>query len=166
MGRFAALFAPLLLVALAATPAASAPPRAGLFVPGKSLGGVSIGMTQADVLRAWGNRHGVCRDCARPTWYFNYRPFEPQGTGIVFERRRVVRVFTVWRPDGWRSGSGLVLGDDAGKVSEVEGPYREERCPNYKALVVRTGKVESVFYVFHGRLWAFGLMRAGRSPCV
>jgi hypothetical protein len=166
MGRFAALFAALLVVALAATPAASAPPRAGLFVPGKSLGGVSLGMTQADVLRAWGERHGVCRDCPQPTWYFNYRPFEPQGAGVVFERRRVVRVFTVWRPDGWRSASGLVLGDDAGKVSELEGPYREERCRNYKALVARTGKVESVFYVFHERLWAFGLMRTGSSPCI
>jgi hypothetical protein len=151
---------------LVVAPTASAPPKAGLFVPGKSLGGVTLGMSQANVLRVWGKRHGVCRECARTTWYFNYRPFEPQGAGVAFERGRVVRVFTVWRPDGWRSGSGLVLGDDAGRISELEGPYREQRCGPYKALVSRTGKVESVFYVFHERLWAFGLMRAGRSPCV
>jgi hypothetical protein len=165
MRRLAAVLA-VAGVALAAAPASSAPPPRGLFVPGKSLGGVSLGMTEAQVLRVWGKRHGVCRDCARPTWYFNYRPFEPQGTGAVFEGGRVVRTFTLWRPDGWRTRSGLVLGDEAGKIAELEGPYREETCPAYRALVTRTGTVESVFYVFHERLWAFGLVRAGHSPCV
>lgn len=166
MGRIAAILVAALGVALAATSAASAPPARGLFVPDKSLGGVSIGMTQADVLRIWGKRHGVCRDCTRPTWYFNYKPFEPQGAGVVFERRRVVRVFTVWRPEGWRTGSGLVLGDDAGKISELEGPYSERRCRGYTALVETTGKVQSVHYVFRDKLWAFGLMRRGARPCL
>ena len=123
-------------------------------------------MTRADVLRAWGKRHGVCRDCAKPTWYFNYKAFEPQGTGVVFERGRVARVFTIWQPEGWRTGSGLVLGDDAGKVSDLAGPYRERKCSGYRAFVSRTGKVASVFYVLNERIWAFGLMRAGASPCV
>ncbi len=166
MGRIAAILAAALGVALAATSAASAPPARGLFVPGKSLGGVSIGMTQAEVLRTWGKRHGVCRECPQPTWYFNYKPFEPQGAGVVFERRRVVRVFTVWRPEGWRTGRGLVLGDDAGKISDLAGPYREKECAGYTALVSRAGRVASVFYVHDERLWAFGLVRAGASPCV
>jgi hypothetical protein len=166
MGRIAAVLVVALGVALAATSAAYAPPPGGLFVPGKSLGGVSLGMTQAEVLQTWGNRHGICRGCRQPTWYFNYKPFEPQGTGVVFERRRAVRVFTVWRPEGWRTGSGLVLGDDSGKISDLAGPYRERECAGYTALVSRTGKVASVFYVLDEQLWAFGLVRAGASPCV
>ncbi len=166
MRRLAAVVVAVVGVALAATPAASAPPERGLFVLGRTLGGVSLGMTQADVVRVWGKRHGVCRDCRRTTWYYNYRPFEPQGTGVVFSRGRVIRVFTVWRPDGWRTASGLVLGDEEGRISDLEGPFTEEECVGYTALVVRSGRVASIFYVYRDRLWAFGLTRPAMSPCV
>ena len=67
-----------LLVATAAllitASAAAAAPRAGIVVPGKSLGGLSLGATTAQVRSAWGSRFGVCRDCRVQTWYFNYRP--------------------------------------------------------------------------------------------
>ena len=166
MRRHAAVAFAAMAVALAATSAAMAPPRTGLFVTAKSLGGVSLGMTKAELLRAWGKRHGVCRECEVPTWYFNYRQFEPQGAGVEFHRGRVSRVFTVWQPEGWRSRSGVGLGDDAGKVSDLEGPYEERGCLNYRALVTRKGNVQSVLYVFRDRVWGFGLMRAGQSPCV
>jgi hypothetical protein len=61
----------------------------GVLVPGETLGGVRIGMTKAEVGANWGDRRGVCRECRRTTWYFNYRPFQPQGAGVVFERGRV-----------------------------------------------------------------------------
>ena len=70
-----------LLVASAAllfiTSTAAAPPTRGLVVPGKRLGGLSLGATPAQVRSAWGSRFGVCRDCRQQTWYFNYRPLEP-----------------------------------------------------------------------------------------
>src|SRR5206468_2481751 len=68
--RLLAVAAAALAVASAA---AAAPPRAGLFVPGVSLGGLRIGMTPARVRGAWGSGYGVCRGCADLTWYFNYR---------------------------------------------------------------------------------------------
>jgi hypothetical protein len=166
MARVVTALAVAVILCLAATPAASAPPQRGLFVTGKSMGGVSIGMTKAQVVRAWGERHGVCRRCPRTTWYFNYRPFEPQGAGVVFLRGRVVRAFTVWQPRGWRTASGLTLGDEAGRIGELEGPFLERDCGRYTALVVPTGRVQTIFYVYEERLWGFGLARTGATPCV
>jgi quercetin dioxygenase-like cupin family protein len=73
-------------------------------------------MTPAQVLQAWGKRHGVCRTCVDRTWYFNYRPFTPEGAGAVFRRGRVVHVFTVWKPEGWSTPEGLMLGQQAGEI--------------------------------------------------
>jgi hypothetical protein len=155
-----------LCVALVAAPAAFAPPRTGVLVPGKSLGGVKLGMTKDEVLHAWGKRHGVCRDCPEPTWYFNYQPFEPQGTGVVFDHDRVAHAFTVWRPVGWKTPEGLFLGADASDVSRLYGSLDKRECTFYDALLVPGKNVTSVFYVFRNRVWGFGLMKPNRSPCL
>jgi hypothetical protein len=136
------------------------------FVPGDSLGGVRVGMTKAEVLGKWGKRHGVCRGCPRLTWYFNERPFEPQGTGVVFARGRVVHAFTVWQPSRWSSTNGLELGDDEGKVAESGLVVDERECAGYEALVSRGRRGDGVLYVFRGRLWGFGLIRPGEDPCL
>ena len=74
-------------------------------------------MTEDEVLDAWGEQHGVCKDCESQTWYFNYKPFEPQGTGVIFDKGRVVQAFTVWRPTGWKTPDGLVLAAEASDVA-------------------------------------------------
>jgi hypothetical protein len=153
------------LAALAA-PAVAAAPAEGVFVPGKSLGSIELGMVRAEVREAWGSRYGVCRNCARPTWYFNLRPFEPQGAGVEFGRQGVTRVFTVWRPTGWRTDAGLELGV---QLDELRGavPGLEIRpCEGYTAYLTRGGRATSVYYVFRGRLWGFGLMSRGLPPCL
>ena len=72
--------------------AAAAPPKAGVLVPGRSLGGVSPGMTEAQVRDAWGSRFGICRDCrGRMTWYFNRERFHPQGAGVELRGDASVR---------------------------------------------------------------------------
>ena len=146
-------------------PSPSAPP-ARVFAPGQSLDGVRIGMTAAQVVAAWGKRHGVCRGCKRTTWYFNEQPFEPQGAAVVFERGRVVHAFTVWQPVRWRTPEGLSLGDADGRVHDLYGPLREEACDGYLALVLASGRTESVFYVYRDRAWAFGIKRARLAACV
>lgn len=152
-------------LALAAS-ANAAPPREGTFVPGASLAGVEIGMTKAEVTRTWGERHGLCRDCFRTTWYFNYRPFEPQGAGVVFERGRVAHVFTVWRPRGWRTSRGLTLGAPAAEISKTYGPLDRRQCIFYYALVEPGLEAQTVYYVFRDRLWGFGLTVPDASPCL
>ena len=151
--------------ALAAS-AAAAPPVAGIFVPGQSLGGVSLGMTKPEVLQAWGRRHGVCRNCSRPTWYFNYAEFQPQGVGVVFRRGRVVQAFTLWKPEGWRTPGALLLGAPVEQVLSAYGPLDKRVCSGYYALLKPGRKAVSVFYVDGTELWGFGLMRPEASPCL
>jgi hypothetical protein len=123
-------------------------------------------MTPAQVLKAWGKRHGVCRICPDRTWYFNYRPFAPEGAGVVFRGGRVVHVFTVWRPSGWKTPEGLVLGAPASDVSRMYGSLDRRPCTSYHALLKTRKRVESVFYVFRDKVWGFGLILRNASPCL
>lgn len=145
---------------------AAAPPQRGEFVPGRSLGGVTLGMTKKQVLAEWGERHGVCRSCPRETWYFNYEPFAPEGTGVVFERGRVVHAFTVWQPKGWRTPQGLELGDPSFEASRVYGSLDRRQCTRYYALLDPAPGVRSVYYVFEDEIWGFGLTEPRASPCL
>jgi hypothetical protein len=151
---------------VAGSGAAAALPNPGVLVPGRSLGGVTLGMTKAQVRRAWGTRFGRCRACSDETWYFNYRPFEPQGAGIVFRRGRVVRVFTLWQPEGWRTTEAVLLGAPEGDVTDTYGALVRRRCVRYTALLMRAERAQTAFYVYDGELWGFGLTRPGASPCV
>jgi hypothetical protein len=151
---------------LAVPGTAFAPPQRGELVPGKSLGGVRLGMTPAGVLAAWGARHGVCRDCERETWYFNYQAFRPQGAGVVFEKNRVVQAFTVWRPTGWKTPEGLELGADGSDVARTYGSLDKRECVSYDALLLPAKRVTSIFYVFRNKVWGFGLMKPDASPCL
>jgi hypothetical protein len=157
---------PVLAAVLVLAPAAWAPvPTQGVFVPGERLGGVGLGMTKAELRARWGSRFGVCRGCAQETWYFNLKPFEPQGAAVEFRRGRVARAFTVWRPLGWRTADGLTLGVRTDEIPFVRSTAPRS-CDGYSAYVVRGRRATSVFYVFRGRLWGFGLMRPRLSPCL
>jgi hypothetical protein len=145
--------------------AAAAPPRGGLVVPGRSLGGLELGVTRAEVRDAWGTRFGSCRDCRQPTWYFNYRRFEPQGVGVSFRGGRAVALFTIWAPPGWRTSRGLRIGDDESRVAALHGPLLRVTCGTYAALTMRGRAATTAIYVHEGRVWGFGLSRPGVSPC-
>jgi len=152
--------------ALAAIALALALPHHGTFAPGRNLGGVGLDMSGAQVERVWGRRHGVCRGCARTTWYFTYRQFDPHGAGVELERGRVVAVFTLWSPAGWQTvDRRLAIGDDTGQITLVEGPLRSVACKNYAALVLPSRGAVSAFYVVEGRLWGFGLTKRGAPVC-
>jgi hypothetical protein len=145
--------------------AAAAPPRAGLVVPGKSLGGLTLGATPAQVRAAWGERHGVCRDCRARTWYFNLRPFEPQGAGVTFRRGRAVAIFTVWSPPGWHTDRGLRIGDPAAKIAGLYGALLRVNCGNYAAMTLRKGRTTTSFYVVDEQVWGFGLSLRAEPTC-
>ncbi|MEK6274184.1 MAG: hypothetical protein AABM30_02475 [Actinomycetota bacterium] len=156
---------PVLLALVFVTGAAAAPPRAGVLVPGKSLGGLALGATPAQVLAAWGARFGTCRDCRRKTWYFNLRPFEPQGAGVTFRRGRVVALFTVWSPPGWRTDRGLRIDDPAARISGLYGPLLRTNCGTYAVLTLARGRTRTSFYVVDERVWGLGLSRSGERTC-
>lgn len=146
--------------------AAAAPSEERLFVPGESLGGLELGASKAEVRRVWGERHGVCRSCRQPTWYFNERPFEPQGTGVVLDDGRAAHLFTMWQPEGWRTPDGLSLGADEAEVTRAQRALIRRRCAGYDALVVSGGRAQSVFYLLEGELFGFGLTRPDANPCL
>jgi hypothetical protein len=123
-------------------------------------------MSQDAVLAAWGDQHGVCKDCGARTWYFNYKPFDPQGTGAIFDKGKVTQAFTVWRPTGWRTPEGLFLGADASDVARIYGSLDKRLCTGYEALLLPDKQVTSVFYVFRDKVWGFGLMKPDTSPCL
>jgi hypothetical protein len=157
----------MLVVAVAfvlAAPAAAAPPRAGALVPGTSLGNVRLGATTAEVRRLWGNRYGVCRACADPTWYFNYARFRPQGAGVSFRAGRVAAVFTLWRPRGWRA-PGVRLGDPPSRVTTRYRSATTTTCDGYYVFTIGSGAARTDFYVYDEKVWGFGLRRPSVPPC-
>ena len=149
----------------AAAPAAAALPRAGTLVPGASLGGVRLGEPAAQVRAALGGFYGVCRGCARPTWYFTYRPFDNRGLGVELTGGRVSAVYTVWQPTGWRAPKGVVLGASQDLVTARLGPLLPVACAGYSADVRDASGTRTAYYFVNGRLWGFGLLRAQASPC-
>ncbi len=159
------LFVPVVLGLALAPTAAAAPPSAGLVVPGKSFGGLSLGSTSQHVLDAWGSRFGLCRGCREQTWYFNRRKFEPQGVGVTFRHGRVVALFTVWSPPGWRTDRGLRVDDPAARIAGLYGPILRVNCGAYFAMTLRRGRATTSVYVVDERVWGFGLSRPGRRGC-
>ena len=157
------------MLALVATAFAAlvlaAPPKAGVVVPGHSLGGLRLGMSPAEVRADWGTGYGLCRGCATTTWYYTYRPFTQQGAGVVFSKGRVTALYTLWAPPGWRTPKRLTVGDPAAKITLLYGPMPLEQCVGYQALILRRGATLTAFYVVDTKVYGFGLMRYGRSPC-
>ena len=148
-----------------AAPAAAAPPGAGVLVPGRSLGGIELGATKAEVERRWGRAHGVCSGCAAETWYFNYFAFQPRGAGVELREGRVAAVFTLYQPLGWRTTRGLALGDSVARVTSVYGALVRRECGGYAVLVLPGRGATTAFYVLEDRLWALGLTRPGLPLC-
>jgi hypothetical protein len=158
---------PVILVAALVAPATAwaAPPRAGVLDPGRSLGGLRLGATEAQVRAAWGTSFGRCRSCSSPTWYFTYRRYRPQGAGVSFRRGRVEAIFTLWAPPGWRTPSGLRIGDPASRISQLYGPLSRTPCGQYSALILPMQGGVNVFYVSNRKLWGFGLFDFLVQPC-
>jgi hypothetical protein len=151
-------------MSLLAVALALALPQHGVLVPGRSLGGVQLGMTPAQVERAWGTTYGRCRNCTRKTWYFNYEQYHAEGAAVRFRNGHVDAVWTLWKPDGWRAGR-LALGAPAPAITGRYGALVTIACGSYEARVLTRRSVTTTFYVYGGKLWGFGLSRSGASPC-
>jgi hypothetical protein len=118
------------------------------------------------VRAALGKKFGVCNDCARPTWYFTYKPFDAHGLAVEFVNRRVAAVYTLWQPKGWHATNGLRLGATALQVHRRTGRLRTITCTGYDALVSDGPTSRTVYYLYNGSLWGFGLFPANWSPCL
>jgi len=161
--RLAVLAAALL--AAGAASATAALPQAGVFVPGRSLGGIRLGERASDVRATLGRSYGTCTACATTTWYFTYKRVDQHGLAIELTAGRVSAVYTLWEPSGWRTAAGLRLGAVEGQLTDSAGPLVSVACSSYTARVADGSRARSAYYVFQGKLWGFGLLRAHMDPC-
>ena len=90
---------------------------------------------------------------------------QPQGAAVQFSQGRVEAIFTLWAPRGWRTASGLKIGDPSSKISRLYGPLSRTSCGQYSALVLPMRGGVNVFYVSNRRLWGFGLLNFLVQPC-
>ena len=150
---------------LLASPALAALPQTGTLVPGRSLAGVRLGETPRQVRALLGGSYGLCRGCARTTWYYNLQPFDAHGLGVEFTRGRVSAVYTIMQPPGWIGPRNLVLGAAEGEVTTAVGALVVVTCPGYSAWVADTKSARTAYYLVNSILWGFGLMRPRADPC-
>jgi hypothetical protein len=154
------------LIALAfAVPAAAGLPKAGVLVPGRSLGGIRPGESPRAVRAALGTFYGTCRGCPQRTWYFTYAPFDRHGLAVEFTGGQVSGVYTLWRPAGWHAPHKLGFGSSVLAVHKLTGASHTVTCRDYEALVRDSAHARTAYYLVSGRLWGFGLFRRGASPC-
>lgn len=141
------------------------PPPAGVLVPSRSLGGVRLGMTGAQVQALWGSAFGRCRGCRHPTWYFNYADFTPQGAGVELRAGRVAAAFTLWAPSSWHTPKRLRIGDPVARLTQLYGALPRIECGGYYALTQPRPRVTTAYYVREEKIWGFGLSRPAVPVC-
>lgn len=145
--------------------APTGPPAQGVLVPGKSLGGIALGDTQAAVRAKWGDRNTVCTVCRRPTWLYSYRGRATSGAAVSFRNGRVSAVFTLGVPRGWRTNRGVVLGDPATKVHSVYGTLPWSRCIGYGAVSIRRSGAVASIYTYGDSVYGFALTLPSEPVC-
>jgi len=155
--------AALALVAIVASTGSL--PKAGMLVPGQSLGGVRLGETAAQTRAALGGFYGRCHGCDGTTWYFTYGKWTRTGLAVELHNGRVAALFTLWKPPGWHTAGGLRLGAVEAQVTSLAGPVVPVACAGYTVLVRDAHGTRTAYYVVNGELWGFGLMRARANPC-
>lgn len=130
-------------------------PEHGILVPGVSLAGVRLGMTAAEVRRLLGSNFGRCRSCAWETWYYNRRPFTPDGLAVELHHGRVAAAFTLWGPSGWRTRDGVAIDDREPAVARAYPGVRFVGCGDYDVLALRTPSATTGFVILDGTVWGF-----------
>jgi hypothetical protein len=151
---------------LAAALAQPAPglPRKGVLVSGRSLAGVSLGDTTEQVRATWGGRYTRCSSCKPAMWFYLYPPpSDPVGAGVQFAGGRVVAVFTLGSPTGWRTDSGIRVGQILD--NPTSGP-RWKLCAGYSAKPTQVSKAAVTSILTQGSaVYGFALTRPSVSPC-
>jgi hypothetical protein len=152
----------------AAMPAAKlAFPTKGIVVPGKTIGGIGLGMTEAQVKLRWGSNFVVCQGCdpKLAVWLFEYRGPEPLGAAVKFSTTgKVVAVFTLGSPVGW-GVKGVMMGDPVSNVYNLFDNPGDANCIGYSALTVNGGGVVTSFYSASGVIYGYALTAPTQSPC-
>ena len=151
-------------VSLLAVALSLALPQHGVLVPGRSLGGVRLGMTPPQV-EPPGARTTAAAGTARgrrgTSTTRSSTPRAPQSASATAASTPSGRCGS--RTAGARGK--LALGAPAPAVTGRYGALVTIPCGSYEARVLTRRGVTTAFYVYGGKLWGFGLNRPGASPC-
>ena len=78
-------------------------PSRGVVVPGVSFAGIKLGDTEQHVRSVWGGNFKACGYCTDTTWLYDYRGAEPLGAAVRFRNNKVVALFSLGSPAGWKT---------------------------------------------------------------
>jgi hypothetical protein len=122
-------------------------PKHGVLQFGKKLAGIGIGDTDSKVRALWGTKYEVCPNCSSETWYYLYGKSDPLGAGVTFKAGRVVAVYTLGAPMGWRTTDGLVVGDQVARAKSLYGSFAWHVCFGYVAMTKPAGSTKTSIYL-------------------
>jgi hypothetical protein len=148
-----------------AAPTKATLPQRGVLVPGKSLAGVKLGDSVQRVVDLWGGEYRVCDWCDQPTWFYTY-PDQGIGAAVGFRNNRVVSVFTLGAPYGWKTADGLQLGEPLTRVDALYESLRWKTCIGYVAMTLkRTASVVTSIYTDGDTVYGFALTHPSQPVC-
>jgi hypothetical protein len=142
-------------------------PTHGVLISGRSLAGVHLGDTPADIRATWGTNYRACSGCTLTTWLYTYET-KPVGAAVIFKGNHVVAVFTLGSPFGWRTQKGLALGADVHKLVAMypASSMGYKVCIGFNALSTRQGETVTSIYTQAESVYGFALTMAGAPVCV
>ena len=147
-------------------------PTKGVFVPGVTLAGVSLGMTSTQVKQHWGPLYTLCtgsKYCtkAKPVWLFEYTHGEPLGVAAKFDiTGKTIAVFTLGAIAGWHTSEGLKMGDPISAIYSVYPQATlETKCIGFDALSFKRGKITTSFYTASGIVYGFAMTTVTEPIC-
>ena len=153
---------------LAGTQRQAVLPTHGILIAGRSLAGVHLGDTPADIRATWGTSYRACDGCTLTTWIYTYET-KPVGAAVVFdERKHVIAVFTLGSPFGWRTQKGLAVGADIHTlVAMYNAPSMGYKgCIGFSALSTRQGDTVTSIYTQAESVYGFALTLPGAPVCL
>jgi hypothetical protein len=147
-------------------------PLRGVLVPGKTLAGVGLGDSVQAVRGRWGTSYRVCKTCntaasGRKTWFYTYlRDAQSLGAAVTFNKQgKVVAVFTLGSPAGWRTQEGLLLGEQIDRVVDLYGHLKWRVCIGYGALSMNRPGIVTSIYTNGEAVYGFALTAPGEPVC-
>ena len=146
-------------------------PPVGILTPGVSLGGLQIGDTQSQVIQRWGHAYAICpKNQCKGTdivWLFVYTHGEPLGAAVRFSKLgRVIAVFTLGSPAGWKTHEGLQIGQAVNDAYRIYGQNLAwSVCVGYGAMSMRNSEAVTSIYTTGDNIYGFAITAPGISIC-
>jgi hypothetical protein len=140
-------------------------PKQGVLDGNRSLAGIKLGDTETMVKKLWGGQFSRCGGCEPETWFYFYPPpADPVGAGVEFRGGKVVAVFTLGSPQGWRTSTGIKVGQILGFPRATDPQWLS--CNGYSAKpATRSGSAVASILTQGAAVYGFALTRPSVSPC-